>query len=53
VLYHVRMDVHPPQGGDPAEFERLKTEEKAFSQELQRQGKWVHRKRCSAALLPG
>jgi muconolactone D-isomerase len=42
VLYHVRMDVHPPQGGDPAEFEQLKAKEKAFSQDLQRQGKWVH-----------
>lgn len=42
MLYHVRMDVQPPQGGDSAEFERLKTEEKAFSQDLQRQGKWVH-----------
>lgn len=42
MLYHVRMDVHPPQGGDPAEFERLKAAEKARAQELQRSGKWVH-----------
>ena len=42
MLYHVRMDVHPPQGGDPAAFERIKAEEKAYSQDLQRRGKWVH-----------
>ncbi len=42
MLYHVRMDVRPPHGIDPAEFERLKAEEKARAQELQRQGKWVH-----------
>lgn len=42
MLYHVRMDVRPPQGGDPAEFDRLKAEEKARAQDLQRQGKWVH-----------
>jgi muconolactone D-isomerase len=43
VLYHVRMDVHPPHGIDPAEFERLKAEEKARAQDLQRQGKWEYR----------
>jgi muconolactone D-isomerase len=42
MLYHVRMDVRPPHDFDPAEFERLKAEEKARAQELQRQGKWVH-----------
>jgi muconolactone D-isomerase len=42
VLYHVRMDVRPPHGIDPAEFDRLKAEEKARAQELQRSGKWVH-----------
>lgn len=42
MLYHVRMDVRPPHGIDPAEFERLKAAEKARAQELQRQGKWVH-----------
>jgi muconolactone D-isomerase len=36
------MDVRPPHGIDPAEFERLKAEEKARAQELQRSGKWVH-----------
>lgn len=42
MLYHVRMDVRPPHDIDPERFERLKAEEKARSQELQRQGKWPH-----------
>ena len=42
MLYHVRMDVRSPHGIDPALFERLKAEEKARAQELQRGGKWVH-----------
>ena len=42
MLYHVRMDVRPPHGIDPTEFERLKTDEKARAQELQRSGTWVH-----------
>ena len=42
MLYHVRMDVRPPQGIDSAEFERLKAEEKARAAELQRDGRWVH-----------
>ena len=42
MLYHVRMNVRPPHDIDPERFERLKAEEKARSQELQRQGKWLH-----------
>ena len=42
MLYHVRMDVRPPHGIDPALFDRLKAAEKARAQELQRSGKWVH-----------
>lgn len=42
MLYHVRMDVHPPHGIDPAAFDRLKADEKARAQDLQREGKWVH-----------
>ncbi len=42
MLYHVRMDVRPPHGIDPAMFDRLKAEEKARAEALQRQGKWVH-----------
>lgn len=42
LLYHVRMDVRPPHGLDPAEFERLKAAEKSRAQDLQRDGSWVH-----------
>ena len=42
MLYHVRMDVRVPHDADPARFERLKAEEKARAQELQRSGKWRH-----------
>ncbi len=42
MLYHVRMDVRPPPGIDPAEFDRLKAAEKARALDLQRQGVWVH-----------
>ena len=42
MLYHVRMDVRPPHGLDQAEFDRLKAEEKARAQDLQRAGTWVH-----------
>jgi muconolactone D-isomerase len=40
MLYHVRMDVSPPPNFDPQKFERLKAEEKAKAQDLQRAGKW-------------
>ena len=42
MLYHMRMDVRPPHGLDPAEFDRLKAAEKARAQDLQRAGTWVH-----------
>ena len=42
MLYHVRMGVHPPHGMNPAAFDRLKAEEKARAEELQRSGQWVH-----------
>ena len=42
MLYHVRMDVHPPHGVDAGEFERLKAAEKKRALELQRDGRWVH-----------
>ena len=42
MLYHVRMDVRPPHGIDPAAFDRLKAEEKARAEALQCEGKWVH-----------
>lgn len=42
MLYCVHMAVRTPPGTDPALFDRLKAEEKAQSQELQRSGKWRH-----------
>jgi muconolactone D-isomerase len=42
MLYCVRMDVRVPHDIDPQRFERLKSDEKARSQELQRAGKWPH-----------
>ncbi len=42
MLYCVRMDVRPPFGIDPQLFDKLKADEKARAQELQRAGKWPH-----------
>lgn len=42
MLYCVEMDVVVPHDVDAAKFEQLKTAEKAFSQKLQHEGKWVH-----------
>ena len=42
MLYCVQMDVRVPHDMDPERFERLRVEEKARAQELQRQGKWRH-----------
>ena len=42
MLYHVQMDVRPPHDLDPERFERMKADEKARAQELQRSGKWRH-----------
>ena len=42
MLYCVHMDVWVPPGTDPALLDRLKAEEKARSQDLQRSGKWRH-----------
>ena len=45
MLYLVRMDVHLPHDMPAAQAEEIKAREKAYSQELQRQGKWqqLHR----------
>lgn len=40
MLYHVRMDVHLPVDLDPQEREEIVGRERAYSQELQRAGKW-------------
>ncbi|KAF1054446.1 MAG: Muconolactone Delta-isomerase [Stenotrophomonas maltophilia] len=42
MLYLVHMNVRIPADADKALVEALKAEEKAFSQNLQREGKWRH-----------
>ncbi len=41
MLYCVRMDVNVPYAIDQDRFERLKADEKARAQDLQRAGKWL------------
>jgi muconolactone D-isomerase len=45
MLYLVRMDVHLPHDMPAAQADEIKAREKAYSQELQRTGKWqqLHR----------
>lgn len=49
MLYHVRMDVHPPRELPAAEFDRLKAAEKARAQQLQVTGAWRHLWRIAGA----
>lgn len=42
MLFHVEMTVRLPHDADPALIERLKAEEKAVAQDLQRRGVWRH-----------
>lgn len=42
MLFHVQMDVQIPHTLDPAVATQLIAKEKAYSQELQRSGKWRH-----------
>ena len=42
MLFHVRMDVHLPADMPADVADEIKTREKAYSQELQRSGKWRH-----------
>lgn len=42
MLFHVRMDVTIPAEMDQQARSELLAREKAYSQELQRQGKWPH-----------
>jgi muconolactone D-isomerase len=42
MLFHVRMDVRIPHGLDPEVRQETIAREKAYSQELQRAGKWPH-----------
>jgi muconolactone D-isomerase len=42
MLFLVHMQVNIPHTLDPAQADKLKADEKAFSQGLQREGKWRH-----------
>ena len=42
MLYHVRMDVNLPLDMPAEQANEIKAIEKAYSQELQQQGKWRH-----------
>ncbi|MFP4895450.1 muconolactone Delta-isomerase [Paraburkholderia sp. EG304] len=42
MLFHVRMDVNLPVDMPAEVANEIKTREKAYSQELQRSGKWRH-----------
>ena len=42
MLFHVRMDVNIPLDMDAAVAAEIKGREKAYSQALQRSGKWRH-----------
>ena len=42
MLFHVRMDVHIPLDMPAEKAAEIKAVEKAYSQDLQRKGKWRH-----------
>jgi muconolactone D-isomerase len=42
MLFHVRMDVNLPAGMPAEVANEIKAREKAYSQDLQRSGKWRH-----------
>ena len=42
MLFHVRMDVNIPPGLPADQASDIKAREKAYSQDLQRSGKWRH-----------
>ncbi|MEM5428666.1 muconolactone Delta-isomerase [Cupriavidus oxalaticus] len=42
MLYLVRMDVNLPHDMPAAQADDIKAREKAYAQDLQRQGKWLH-----------
>jgi muconolactone D-isomerase len=42
MLYLVRMDVNIPHGLPAQQAEEIKAREKAYAQELQRDGRWRH-----------
>ncbi len=42
MLFHVTMDVHIPTDLPTTTVDKLKADERALAQELQRSGKWRH-----------
>jgi muconolactone D-isomerase len=42
MLFHVQMEVNLPYDLDPAAADKLKSDERAMAQDLQRSGKWRH-----------
>jgi len=40
--YLIKMDVYPPKDMPEEEFNKIKAVEKAYSQDLQKKGKWPH-----------
>jgi len=42
MLFHVRMDVAIPHDLDPARRAEILAQEKAYAQELQQAGTWLH-----------
>ena len=42
MLFQVEMHVHVPDHLDPAEFDAIKAREKAYAEQLQKEGKWRH-----------
>ncbi len=42
MLFMVEMTVQIPQSLDPQVADKIKADEKAYSQQLQREGKWRH-----------
>jgi muconolactone D-isomerase len=46
MLFAVRMDVHVPVDLDPQVKADILSQEKAYSQDLQRSGVWIHLWRC-------
>ena len=42
MLFHVRMEVHIPHDADSKHVDKLRADEKARAQQLQRDGTWRH-----------
>ncbi len=47
MIFHVRMDVNIPLDIDEEKINAIKVKEKAYAQDLQKQGKWRHLWRIS------